>query len=519
MGQPIVQQFTTEADTTGIETVKSGMKDVEEQSKSTFSNISEGASMASGSFERLARRIERPIAAIAYSGLAEQLSGLATKGEKTGAVLHNIFHAAGNALMFFNPPLGLAVISGTALFEIFEKLGQAKTAEEFQKEADALQKEYEAANKLIPILLAKSDLDKKTKDRLKEELEATNESSEAFKNHYEMVEKNITARGDLITSLQKEVFEMAGGKQAFDQWRASGDDMALSLDKMGDKTASFFQKAKELNILTKKQAEDQNFLNGSQATYLSLQETPKDNTAIFQKQHEIKMQALVDSHDLVEAQRQEAIAAQFLADTQQKIMTTTDPKLLKQYEDQYDKITKLDSMLKTHIADLQQNQSDEDQILGSMAESWTNYAQTMGGALATGSQTAKSVLDQMMKEQLKIVGDGLIKQLSAKALASMADPLTVAVGLAEIAAIGAIEAITGASGGGSVPTAPPTAVSQPTTTQMTMVNVNFQGGNLADPGAIAIIMKGITKQTVQGNGQTVVTQIVGNGPPPPGSLA
>ena len=518
----IVQRFTTEADTGGIDDIKSGLADVTEATSKASQTMGSNFDMSSSKFDSFSKRIERPIAAIAFSGVAEQLSDIGSKGESTGVMIEHALHAAGSAITFFNAPLGLAVIGGTALFEVFEKMNAAKTSEEFGKEADALEKENKSAKELIPVLLLKSDISKQAKQDLIEELKASDESVESFKRRYEFIESETKFRNDnYIPALKKTIEALTDQNAVAGDGQTKAQVTLANLDQTSQRYISLKNALSQLSDATKKQTEDQNFLTGSEKAYIDLQKQKTDSKAdedVIKKQTDLSLQYLVATSDLITAKKGLATWEQKEADIERQIIASTDIIRTKDLEKQLDNAKTIEQLYNQQVQDLGGLKQKQDDILSSMTGAWVTYAQSIGTAIGQGSQSANSVFRQLMSDQLKILGDGLIKQLTAKATAAGADPLTAGIALAEIAAISAIEAITGSSGGSSS-TSSSTASSQPINSQTTNVMVNLQGASLSDASAIAVIMKGITKQVVQNNGQVVTTQVAGNGVSPPGSLA
>ena len=120
----------------------SGMKAATQDMKNYGDQINKTANEAGTNFEGLFKRIERPLGVIAFSGIANELTNMGQKGENATVMLEHGLHAAGSALMFFNPLLGIGVIAATALFEAFHKDTQAGT-----ELGDAIAKEAEEADK------------------------------------------------------------------------------------------------------------------------------------------------------------------------------------------------------------------------------------------------------------------------------------------------------------------------------------------------------------------------------------
>jgi len=172
-----------------------GLKQAQKDIKGMGDSVDDFASKN----ERLIKRIERPIAAIAYSGIANDMLDMGQKGESGTAMLEHGLHAAGNALLFFNPALGIAVIAGTALFEVFQKMAASahltadeiqkiidknnKTAKSFRDAAEEAKKSGERADIVKSLLDQANALDgltQHTKDQAKAQVDLARENLRAI---------------------------------------------------------------------------------------------------------------------------------------------------------------------------------------------------------------------------------------------------------------------------------------------------------------------------------------------------
>ncbi|MDE2102278.1 MAG: hypothetical protein KGL39_33845 [Patescibacteria group bacterium] len=495
MGQPIVQQFTTEADTSALDNMKSGIGDLEDKTKSLSTTFgSTGINV-----ESLTRRLERPIAMIGISMLSEQLSGMGQTGQSATLMIERGLHAVAIALSAVNPIAGAISVTVLALGETFENMA-VKSKDAIEATIKSLRDESDQVDEGAKLLLKKHKISQEQYDDLMKIVSEKNAEREK-------TEASALAEGKHIKAITGAIAAHKGLIQIISQ--------ALPLQGLFGQvlTSNWFlqmqnNRANEAAIGTVKDLNGQINKGNDEAN---------KNEAILKKRHEIASQMEVDNMNLTDSLEFQKKTDEELEKVEMRLYQTHNPKILEGLEKRIEVLKQLKAEMDKHVSDLKSTEQSNDDLLQNMSDAWTGYAENIGQALGSGKESAKQVMTQMMQDQIKILGNGLIKQLSAKATASMADPVTMAIGLAEIAAISTIEAITGASGGGA-PAAAPAAQSN-TPSQMTMVNVNFQGGNLSDPGAIAIIMKGINKQVVQNNGQIVVTNVKGNSNPPPGLVA
>jgi hypothetical protein len=494
MGQAVIQQFTIVVDESGIQKITAGLKTVESQSQVTGNAMATSFSKASVNFDGLARRVERPLAAVAYSGVANDLVDMGKKGENAMVMMEHGLHSVGNAMMFFNPLLGLAVIAGVALFEVFQKMANMNkaNAEEIKNQANALDNEKKALDDALPYLIQHGLATKEDADAVKDLSKATQAS----------INKIIDAAKARLEAARAAVKE-AEAYQVLNHYTKEDISVKYVQKKAADEYAAAL---KSLTGLT------EHFVK------IKPPPPPDFNDSVYAKKHELQLQTYVDAMKLGEAEKQLAADQKLVADIENAILETTDRKELEMWNEKLTAMQKITDAEAKRVGDLKQKATQEGVVLKNMEAAWFTYAQNIGDALGKGKLNAKQMAEDMMKDQLKILGDGLIKQLTAKATANMADPFTVGIALAEIAAISAVESILGVSGGGEASSSSSAASSPTQPQQVTNVNVMFQGGSLSDPGAIAVIMKGITKQVSQNNGQVIVTNVAGKGAIAPGVL-
>lgn len=369
---------------------------------------------------------------IAFSGIAESLTGMGQKGMSAMMMVEKGLHSAGMALMFFNPAVGMAVIAGTALFEVFEKISRESVLT-----ADGIEKLVAANDKA-----AKSFRDAAT---------------EAIKSG---------GRKDLILSLQQQANALDNTtRKTLGQAKAELDVARAKLqhilatnaqtiaDETGDNKRTAMTKAQErLTEATKTYVA----VLAYQAARRAIDEAAeKANQDILTKRGDILHQLYLQTAPHVELVKKLAEAQTRLDALNHKILSTTDPAKLKAMEAEHEALMKLVQDYKTYAKqteDSSKAQMDWAQLAVGLAQ---DTQKAITAALEGGKKAQKSILEAMGRDMLKTTGESLQKMLQAKAIAAFADPLTVPIGIAELAASAIIGGLTGAIGGGGGDTATP----------------------------------------------------------------
>jgi DhnA family fructose-bisphosphate aldolase class Ia len=207
------------------------------------------------------------------------------------------------------------------------------------------------------------------------------------------------------------------------------------------------------------------------------------------KRNDLLIQEYVNNENLDRAKKELNSDTKLLAGLQAALISTNDPQEIASLNKQIDFMTKLTTAESNRVDALKQDSSMVQQILAQEGQAWSKYAQAIGADLNTGKDSAKQIMTQMMQDQIKIVGNGLLVQLEAKVAAWMSDPLTAVLALGGIAAISYIESLTGASSFGSAPSASTASsnasVASSTQTPGTSISVNVYGDSMSDPEMVA----------------------------------
>lgn len=171
MGQPIVQLFTTQADQTGINQIRAGIKGIQDDSAGAVGPIGQMGSSMTNVIELSKRPLER----LVFRDIATSALGASGALGSLGGVAEAAFvgiETLGRAVLAFTGPIGLAFLGVAAFIEIIEKLKDRgkETAESIKAQttelvnnsiaasdsADALKKLGVISSETYSALMAKS---------------------------------------------------------------------------------------------------------------------------------------------------------------------------------------------------------------------------------------------------------------------------------------------------------------------------------------------------------------------------
>lgn len=440
------------------------MKEFEDQVDST-------AKKSGTSLQGLFEKVKRPVEMIAFSGLAQQLDGVGMKGQSAGLMIERGLKVAGTAMLAFEATsgIGMAIIAATALYEVFNRIHEASLLT-----ADGIEK-----------LIATND-----------------KAAKSFRDAAKEASKS-SGRKDVILDLNQQALALdkltantkAQAKTEMDAARAQ-----LQLVLTGKDAAAMDERASQGRVFHEAQ------LRRITAAQKVLQEATKTYTAVL-ADNALKEQATSDImkkrgdilHDLylktathVQLVKDLATAQTRMDQLDHQILATTDPEKLKAMEAEHEALMKLVQDYKTYAKqteDSSKAQMDWAQLAVGLAQ---DTQKAITAALDGGKKAQKSILEAMGRDMLKTTGESLQKMLQAKAIAAFADPLTVPIGIAELAASAIIGGLTGAIGGGGGDTATPapsaatgqnnvqTPAANGNQGNQTMLQVYVQGGVIDD---------------------------------------
>lgn len=142
MPSEIALNVATDYESKGIDQAIKGQKDLENHVQKTSKSMDD----MGGGFEKVAKKMERPIGHQAFHALAEEVlmsSGAMSGAGQAAGALGAAFSGAGRALMFLGGPIATFGILALGLVAIFEKLSEAtnKSAEAIKKDTVELAQE------------------------------------------------------------------------------------------------------------------------------------------------------------------------------------------------------------------------------------------------------------------------------------------------------------------------------------------------------------------------------------------
>ncbi len=487
--------FQTQYDGEGTTQFTSGMDDA----KAQIEQVGQAGQTAGVNMEGLFRRMERPLSALVFSGVASDLENMSAKGMSATMKLEQGLHAIGMALAFINPLWGALFLAAGEVFNLYEKFTHVQTVDELDKETKSI---LDQVSKLKDL----KDMVAKNGDAKKEELALLQMTTEASK---EDIQKKLEA---VNAQLKMNETINAGAL-------AENTNVMTFLKGSHDVTDA---QQKEIDLLEKKK-----ILQDALTT--ATNGPTNDNTAVLQKRHDMMMQSIVDSHNLDETTKQLAHTDEFLDQTRKKILETTDPKALKSLEDQYDIITKLRQIEQQHLTDLKNSETQQVTILDNLKTAYTN---AMGNIVQSLQNGGKS-MDQITKDTLSTMVTDFGNAEAGMLLADAQKNAFINPGLSllELAGAAAITAGTAAlsssiGGNSSATSTPPAAVGSASSNtsaasssgaQTTQANltININGGMIDKPTVAYILQQ--ANELVQQNGYPLVATQINGVSPMPGS--
>ena len=504
MGQPVLSQFTTQADTSGTDKLKLALKSVEYQTKTTGATMSSAFDQADTKYNSLSRGMGRPLGRLAFAGIAQEItmsSGAMTQATGATAALQRGFMSLGSGLMWFNPILGGIGLGISGLIALFVKLTRAtgESAENIKKQVDVamgLKKSYdEAAKTLLEYNVITSEQAKILKEGAadkQKEIDAIKSGTLAKSNEAEASYKKMKADLELFHGEKNLIYY----ENTLGPLREKSKNLLLALAGM---TTFYSDKQKTSAESTKEAAERE--------------------TELSKVRFEMNLKAAVGSNDLETVNRK-------LKESQDEVN-----------QSEYDYIIALKDGDKASIESAKKRVDDANYELSAVTAAKSklqsvekkdsalaislahNTASAITTAMSGGKDAQKNILAQMGADMIQSVAKFACIELEIKAAKDLSNPLTVPIGLAELAAIAAIQGIAGGIAGsissGASTSSSPTVSSNAggvggggQSGNPISVTIQLQGGNLNDPGTIAVIGKSLNKFVATNNGAAVMTNIV-----------
>jgi len=490
--------FQTEYDGAGVDEAVAGQRKIQKSLETT----GESAEASGLKMESLFRRLERPIGAIAFMGLSQQIADVGTKGQTSAQMLERGFHAAGSALMFFNPELGIAVIAAGALFEVFEKINHQKTADELEKGSEAARQFSDASREAADYLEKQSIITKEQADRLRDTSVMKKQEADDL-------------RAALVKQETDNAKELADAQKIVD---AQKDEAWFVQGKWANQA--------KVNDLKKKELEIQEAL-----TSLGKNSAQDASAKTDQLKLDLMTKQWLAEKNLDEATKELKTDESLLAANEAAIISETDAKRLASFEDQEEQIKKRIQLENEYINSLQDGQKKETSAMDDLKESVANQL----GQLATVYSKSGKDISKIEKDMLSgMITDFANAEAGKLQLAGMADIfINPALGLAELAGAAAITAlssqIAGAIGGSSGGASTPAAVASSSISapggggsgagpgQGGNTYIYLQGNNVIDPSTVSLILKGLN-QLQQNNGWSLGSNYINGQAVAPGNM-
>lgn len=484
--------FATDYDGEGATQFKSGMQDASDQ----ITALGEKGQIAGVNMEGLFRRLERPLSALVFSGVADEITTMGQKGESGTMMVEHGLHAIGMALTFINPLWGALFLAAGEVFNLFEKFGHQKTAEEIQKQFSDTEALKKSLSESADVLLKHGQITKQDADEIKNLAGASEQELKSLQEHTKkLVEdeaaqlKATKARVDGNPFLKDTARGLEEIKEAQDRYNAA-------LQASTGLTEHF------------KAIDD------------AKNQTVKDNEPVLQKQLDLQLQDKIDKTSLAEVTKILKDNEEVLDDTRKKILATTDVAELEMLEKKMEHAQELINLEKQHRDELQATADAENESIKSMVQSVDGDLNKLVDSWASGQ---KSLSDASKEAAAAIVNDftnmeaGTLEMDAMKnifinpglAAAEFAGALAIrAAGSALASTFGGSTTSSSAAPSPSSTTPGPVSSSSGGNQNQSSLTININGG-MIDKATVAYIMQS-ANDLVQQNGMTVVaTQING----------
>jgi hypothetical protein len=446
--------------------------------------------------ESLFKRLERPIGMIAFQGLADQMTQMGTKGQTATMMVERGLHAAGIALLYFNPLMGMAVIGATALYEAFNKVEGAAGAEgdAIAKAADEASKSADQSDKYTQALLKQGKLTQEQANRLAmmhhESMDATNDAKDA-------TVEQLKYTDSLLKAVSAGKFLTGGYKAMMDSIMG-----VVHAQKMSDDALQKFNQANGPDAVAKKPKkspkEDDAWMTEKRVAQEKLAASTMNLSQLEARATELRKKLTQDDTDMSNASTKAQVTAiQTRINETQRLLT-------------------VDTEASTK---LQENAKKNTEGYRKMGEQIQHMTESLVSGLVQGGKAGVKAMQQMASDILKIAAEQATTQLQIAATRDLANPATVGIGLEEMAAIGAIQGLAGGigaaiSGGGGTPSSGATGQNNVTTPQAGQgqnqlgmnLQINVQGGVIDDTFA-QNLLKRLNDQVQQNGASYAMPQV------------
>lgn len=487
MGQPIVQNFIVQSDTSGANTFKDSMRGISEETE----KVGKATETTAPKVDGLLRRVERPLGRTLYAALAADALGLGEGTEKaSGATmaLERGFHSVAIAATFMGGEFASLVLIGSSLVALLFKLadGSKLTEEGVKKETDAHHARMKLIQEAIPILQKAGDLSEEDAARLKKANANEQEAINILKDKIQQQENALHAEAKINEERAK------GG--AMD---AAANIARGRLQVIDERLNDLAQVRLGLLELDKDKEKERNDALEKQANYLA---------AVAAAQDQLDISAM----NLKETQAKEAETLKIINDLEEDLAKATTPEMLAAVQAKIAGLNAYDAMLKKHELQLKaaaKNEGDFSKTMEALGEHLRRSSADTWNDIISGNQ-------KKFDEDVQNFAHMAAQELFIDATKNLfMDPLLAAGEFAASAALsllagkspsagGAEEAKTPSGGGGG---RGGDGGKQGNNIGLTVV---LQGAHVTDPNFAAYVGQAINNYTQNLNGQIISTHYV-----------
>ena len=439
-----------------------GMDEATKGVKKFGDTVEDAGNRSSKSMEGLFKRLERPIGMIAFSGLADQLTQMGTKGESTGMMVERGLHAAGIALLYFNPLVGMAVIAGTALSEVFNKVEGAATAE-----GDAIAKAADEASK------AADQSDKYTQALLKQGKLTQEQANTLAMIHHESMDATKDAKENTEAELKRSQAILQG----IPYLKQYGDYLKFLFDSYGSGETKLRNYTDALQKF--------NNANGPDAEAKKPKKSPKEDDAWMTEKRVAQEKLKASTMSLMQLETRESALRADLLKQDQAMASASGKAQVDEIQNRINADQRLLSADTTVSDKMKENARKQTEEYVKLGDSVKTMTESTTQSLIEGGKAGKDAAAKMAGDIIKITAQAMTTKLLIQATADLAAPWTFAIGVAEMAAVGAINGIAGGlagaisgGGGGSAPSQSASTGQNNVTTPQAGQGQNQQGMNL-----------------------------------------
>jgi len=490
--------ISSQADNSGLTSAEKSFDQLNRKMKDTQT----AATNVGNNYTGILSRIERPLGRTLFASLAAEMLQVDTGAAAVSGsmmALERIFHAVAIASMFAGGQWGTLILIGASLITTMVKLtGAGKDS------AEQMGKNVTNAVQMRQKYLEASEVLLKNNTITKEEALALKNAAYAEDQHVLAIKSKLQA-------------QVAETKAAYDKMKADLENLhgTQNLIYYENSLAPFLKKKEEalknLSMLTVYYTSEQKKLNKEEDDYWQILTKRLEAETKLNEITELKAQyAGVDEKVLNDMVASEKEALKITS----QMETTKDEdekKLLQHHLDYLNKKIASDNSMLTK----------EKSLYASMASEIKSYTSEFANAWTTSNGQVLFNVGEFAKGMVGKFGDmfAAVCEMTAAKDIAVGDFPGAALAIGEAAAIRSIASVAGGavSGGTAQVSAPSEAggggggssTSSGNAGNPIYLTIVLKGGNLKDPGNIAVIAQGLQSFVQQNNGKIIATSVVG----------